>query len=959
MDTVGRYEYSEKQRNLLESAVIPFAYFDIRQDKVHILLVSDGLCQLMHENREAILHYLESPLDSYIYSEDIEELEEKCHRFFFGNSAFSVSFRVKLKGHKDYRRIFANGKKVSSNEGKTVFLMWYNDMDDHEKIHTDQIDEFNDFLKGESNLQAFHTFGYQGYSVWNITKDIIVYESGLGYSSSLLGDTFSYSNYYSLNAGWLCDDDDVAYFSSLSPEHIKESFQKGQTLEEHIFTFGSNSGEISVKITPSLMQSPENGDIYLKLQAENVTDSVVYENMLHFSAKVSEFMAYVDGNADSVYFVNTQSENDRVQKKLSIAEMLPIFSVNFGCTLRNSKQLFEYMNRQCGKNSSTTIINRISGDCAKSIRIQIVDKEEMKYFISGADVTELMKMEVNFYCDDLTGLPNMTAFRVIAQPAMEKIRASGQTSVLVYFDVRDMKAINEKYGFEKGDIILSSMAYTLKEVFTGDPVSRQAEDHFVVLTNKRSIEQRLETIHEKMLNNPLGIPIQICAGIYVDNGQNLDIDAACDRARLACKTLKGDYNRKYKIFDSNMFEEYHKKRYILTHFDEALEKNYIKVYYQPIVRCLTGNICDIEALCRWEKPDRGVVQPSQFISVLEEHRLIHRLDFYMIRKICEDLDMLRSKNFPVVPVSVNLSRINFEMCDVAEEVIKIVDSYRIPHKLLTIEITESAFIHNSHFLNSQINRFREAGFDVWMDDFGSEYSSLNTLQEFTFDLIKLDMKFMDHFTSNSKNSFILSYVVEMVSKLGLHTLAEGVDSKEQLRFLRDIGCEKVQGYLFSRPMPCEYFMEKYQQNIGLGYDDVSMSSYYDRIAAIRLDNSVLTDYHIKINDSVLNVPVSIMEYRSGKFRILKMNPAYKKFLQMIGFGKYLGEDEYEEWERQPSKEFSRAAIKCLVTHSTESVVDDFENDYIVSARLICISYNFATDTGAFIIVVEKYHKKSF
>ena len=296
------------------------------------------------------------------------------------------------------------------------------------------------------------------------------------------------------------------------------------------------------------------------------------------------------------------------------------------------------------------------------------------------------------------------------------------------------------------------------------------------------------------------------------------------------------------------------------------------------------------------------------------------------------------------------------MCDVVEEVLKIVDGYRIPHKLLTIEITESAFIHNPSFLNGQINRFREAGFDVWMDDFGSEYSSLNTLQEFTFDLIKLDMKFMKNFSTTGKNFSILSDVISMVSKLGIHTLAEGVQSKEQLHFLRDIGCEKAQGFLFSHPMTIDYFMEKYYQNTGLGYDDVSMSEYYEKIGSIRLDNSLLSEHKINIRETALTVPAAVVEYRNNQFKILKANQEYKNFFEKIGFGDVVSNNEYKEWDKQPSHEFTRAAIKCLVTNGNESISNDIENGYIVSAKLICISYNYSMDTGAFIVIIEKYKK---
>ena len=952
MNNISEYNYSEEQRRFIETSVIPFAFFIIKDSKVKTILVSDGLCRLIAEDRQNAYICLENDIYNYIHNEDVDEVKRKCNDFFFNDGELNTSFRIKLKPDSQYHSIYLSGKRLFSNTGEPMFVLWYNYIN-IKQYDTESIKEkenFKEFLKGEANDLPFSTFGYKGYSVWNITIDKMISESSLGYSSSLLGDNCSYSEYYSLNKGWLIENDDIEYFSELSPENIKKNFEKFD-VDSHIFTFGSSMGQISVKITPSVSIKPETGEIYLKLQAENVTDSVVYETMVYSSAKTSEFMAHIDGNSGNVYFIDKG-----IKTKYPLDEMLPIFSANFGYNFKNSYQVLKFIEYKCGRNSNATIINRVSKDCIKSIRLEIINKDEKQYFICGSDVTPLINLKVNSYYDDLTGLPNMSAFRIISQEQIKKMRNESKTPALVYFDVRDMKAINEKYSFECGNSILSNTAYVLRNVFSGDPVSRLAEDHFVVLSDRKSLEQRIETVHNQILKNPIGIPVQICAGIYIDNGHHIDIDSMCDRARLACKTLKGDYNRKYKIFDNNMFDEYHKRRYILSHFDEALENGYIKVYYQPIIRCLTGNVCDMEALCRWEKPDRGVVQPSQFISVLEEHRLIYKLDFYMLKKICEDLDMLRHKNFPLIPVSVNISRINFEMCDVVEEVLKIVDGYRIPHKLLTIEITESAFIHNPSFLNGQINRFREAGFDVWMDDFGSEYSSLNTLQEFTFDLIKLDMKFMKNFSTTGKNFSILSDVISMVSKLGIHTLAEGVQSKEQLHFLRDIGCEKAQGFLFSHPMTIDYFMEKYYQNTGLGYDDVSMSEYYEKIGSIRLDNSLLSEHKINIRETALTVPAAVVEYRNNQFKILKANQEYKNFFEKIGFGDVVSNNEYKEWDKQPSHEFTRAAIKCLVTNGNESISNDIENGYIVSAKLICISYNYSMDTGAFIVIIEKYKK---
>ncbi len=580
------------------------------------------------------------------------------------------------------------------------------------------------------------------------------------------------------------------------------------------------------------------------------------------------------------------------------------------------------------------------------------DTGEKLYILWCSDVTAIVNAEkISTYYDKLTNMPNMSAFGIFAEQERTRMRKKGIVPAFVYFDIRDMKAINEKYGFSRGNGVLSGTAFVLKDVFENDAMARLSDDHFIVLTSKRHLEQKIEQVNDQILRNPMGIPVQVCAGIYIDDKTGIDIFASIDRARIACKSIKGDYNRKYHVFDRDMFTEYRQRRHVLNHFEEALANGCIRLYYMPIVRTVTGKICDMEALARWIDPEKGMLPPAQFIPVLEDNRLIKRLDFYMLRKICESLSKQKRLNMPLVPVSVNISRSNFEVCDVFDEVLAIVNEYNIAHHLLTVEITESAFIKNQQFLTNQIERFREAGFNVWMDDFGSEYSSLNTLQEYTFDLIKLDMRFMKNFSLTGKNRLILSDVISMISKLGVSTLAEGVQTKEQLRFLRDAGCDKVQGFLFGKPMPCEYFYDKEILYNGLSYDDTAKTAYYDKVSTAGLEPLPLVSEFSGGFDTDPITPVAILEFHDNKCRILKANNAYKAFLVAIGEKQEAIFDDYYDWYRQPSQRFMEAVKRCLSSHKTEGVFNVNENGLIISANVSFVAYDPKSDTGAVQIIV--------
>ncbi len=271
------------------------------------------------------------------------------------------------------------------------------------------------------------------------------------------------------------------------------------------------------------------------------------------------------------------------------------------------------------------------------------------------------------------------------------------------------------------------------------------------------------------------------------------------------------------------------EQYIVDHFDEALEHGYIKVYFQPVVRTLTRKYCGMEALARWEDPEYGLLMPGEFIGVLEKHRRIHELDTRVLNIVCETFKLMNS--YVDVPVSINLSRLDYELCDIFEVVESAVLYHKVPRSSLCIEITESVLASNEDRMHQYIDRFITAGYAVWMDDFGSGYSSLNVLKDFMFDEMKIDMRFLSDFSTRSKK--ILASIVNMAKEIGIQTLAEGVETEEQFEFLRNIGCEKIQGYLFGRPMPFEVCL-RYVEEAGMTWESPKLRWYYDDIGKLNV-----------------------------------------------------------------------------------------------------------------------------
>ncbi|MGI6556277.1 MAG: EAL domain-containing protein [Pseudoramibacter sp.] len=255
-----------------------------------------------------------------------------------------------------------------------------------------------------------------------------------------------------------------------------------------------------------------------------------------------------------------------------------------------------------------------------------------------------------------------------------------------------------------------------------------------------------------------------------------------------------------------MADDYEQQLYVLAHFQQAMDERWIEIYYQPVCQVGTGQLSGYECLARWHDPDRGILSPAAFVPALEQHHLIGLLDHYILDTVCREAAERRQKGLGDIPISFNVSRDDFNDGDVFQDVCDITAKYGIDPSLIDIEITESAFSDDPDYIGAQVKRFRDAGFSVWMDDFGSEYSSLGTLQKMDVDLIKLDIRFLRACEEERQNgghraADLLKATIQLVKALGLHTLCEGVETEAQMALLREYGCEKAQGFYLGMPQP--------------------------------------------------------------------------------------------------------------------------------------------------------------
>ena len=402
--------------------------------------------------------------------------------------------------------------------------------------------------------------------------------------------------------------------------------------------------------------------------------------------------------------------------------------------------------------------------------------------------------------DDLTGLANMKYFKAKAPDVIAKFLKDGKLASCIYFNVRNFHTYNETYGFSGGDRMLRSIGRILQETFPYGLVSRFEDDHFLVITSQGDLRDKIKRMSVRINNIRRGVIVEMKAGIYAIKDSSMEIGIIIDCARLACESIKREYGTTVQYYEGKMDEIVHLQEHILSTFQRSLDSGNIKVYFQPVVDVASGKISSYEALTRWDDPDYGRLSPVNFLYVLEEHSMIHKLDSFVIRKVCEELKRLAAKGEELVPVSLNLSRLDFELTDIVRVIDDTVKEYGVPQELLRFELTESLIAVDMDAMKHEAERLRQHGFHVWMDAFGAGYSSLKVLKDFALDGLKIDMD-MIRAIDDERSHIIVSAIIEMAKKLGIPALSKGVETKEQLEFLKNAGCTLAQGYLFGRPAP--------------------------------------------------------------------------------------------------------------------------------------------------------------
>ncbi|MBR6070780.1 MAG: EAL domain-containing protein [Ruminococcus sp.] len=384
--------------------------------------------------------------------------------------------------------------------------------------------------------------------------------------------------------------------------------------------------------------------------------------------------------------------------------------------------------------------------------------------------------------------------------------------VIVCTDVKNFKLVNDVFGVEAGDRMLRKIA-EITASFGGDDVvyGRLSGDRFAMCMPKYSFNEReilsKYSVVDSFLENA-SFKTHIHIGVYEVTDRSLRIPIMCDRASLAIKTIKDSYQNSVAYYDSEIRKHFMSEQKVISEFESAIANGQFQPYIQPQIS-VGGRVCGGEALVRWIHPHEGLIPPSKFIPIFEQTGLISRLDKLMWELACRQLSIWKMEGREESYLSVNISPKDFYMLDVCGTMTSLIEKYNIPPHCLHLEITESAVMDEPQQQLRLIGNLREAGFMVEIDDFGSGYSSLNMLKELDADVLKIDMGFLEKTDHPERSQTILKMIIGLAKSLEMEVITEGVETKEQAKFLAEYGCDLYQGYFFAKPMRVSEFENKY------------------------------------------------------------------------------------------------------------------------------------------------------
>ena len=436
------------------------------------------------------------------------------------------------------------------------------------------------------------------------------------------------------------------------------------------------------------------------------------------------------------------------------------------------------------------------------------------YYLSSfvSVIISMRRTSKVLYMDVITGGNNWLYFEKKGNKLL-KGQLSLRNYAVIHFKMRKYRSFCTCFGVSEGEILVEHFYQVMKKkVKRNELVVYKDNATFGLLltyTDDKQLSDRLEALMADLDAVLPKMRLYFAAGVYKVNKRDRDIEQLYNNAVLACDMLGEEAENKIIFYDIEMNKRRLWERKVEDDMYAALANHEFQVYLQPKISTNKEVLAGAEALVRWVHPKEGFIPPNKFIPIFEKNGFILKLDDYMLEEIAKQQAQWIEQGRKVVPISVNVSRAHFAKEDLAEHICSIVNKYKVPHNVIELELTESAFFDDKEVLLNTVKKLREAGFIVSMDDFGAGYSSLNSLKELQLDVLKLDADFFRGVEAQERGMLIVSEVIDLAKKLDMKIVAEGIESREQVDFLTEQECDLIQGYFYAKPMPVSEFEEKY------------------------------------------------------------------------------------------------------------------------------------------------------
>lgn len=744
----------------------------------------------------------------YVHEEDLEEYLKYCNidwlkeQFASGKERIAVNYRRNIHG--DFKwvsmEMIRSGEYSDTNQ---VLLIYVRDLND-------------DYLK-QLDVVMRRSNDSIGFVSVNVTKGVCMSSAVKKMPMDLLDSMESIESYVKRLSGYLIREHQKTQLISLfKKENLLKAFASGQTtVSIDLSMLDQDSEDIHViRASLEMVHNSVTDDIEGIMQFLDVTGMFLSEKMTKMLyQKNFDQVMIIDARKKLIACDTPEHLNTYNYHKTRIDYATYMRDVSDKFVPQKEKEIFERstdLNQVCEQlktqeRYSFTIHQKENGEKRlKNYTYLYLNKKFHMLIGAVEDITELSGKDV------VTSGYNRQGFMRQAKIVLHESQASENYAIL-YFNIRNFKSVNELFGIEVGDMILREI-YKLIENSKLHPVltARVEADHFACLIEKKNLiyEEIDRLCEQKITENNKVISIYQRCGIYLIEKDDDNIAEMIDLAKVAKKYIRDEYVQPYKIYDDFMKSAYINKANLADELTRGLQTGEFIVYYQPVVDTKTEKIVSAEALIRWKHAKRGFISPGVFIPALEENGHISELDRYVAEQVRDFLITRKKNGKRIVPISMNLSWMDFYDQSMMDWIGGELEKCKALDIKTRLEITETSYAAISHDRNSALNTLKDHGADLLMDDFGSGYSSFGMLQNYNFDILKIDMSFVRQIEQNEKTRSIVQYIIAMAHTLGMRLVAEGVENKVQADFLRDWGCDYIQGYYYFKPMPKAEFVEK-------------------------------------------------------------------------------------------------------------------------------------------------------